>query len=91
MPRFVAKRAFTRFVTAAKSRSISDVNSLVTLIRLAPDTVSACDLRRAEMLDFWREMATSEWAKTERTDTTVVAVPQARNLSTDALVGPERS
>lgn len=89
MPRFVAKRVFTRFVTAAKSRSISDLKSLVTLIRLAP--VSACDEMRAEMLDIWREMATSERAKPEQTDTAVGAAPQVCNLSTDVLVGPECS
>ena len=63
MPRDVAKQVFTQFILAAKTRSLSGVPRLVTLVRMAADTTAAIEIAKQEMTDIWAEMATGEWAK----------------------------
>jgi hypothetical protein len=64
IPKDSARRIFAQFIAAAKTRSLSGVPRIVTLIRMASDTPAALEIARQEMMDIWREMENSEWAKT---------------------------
>lgn len=63
IPRALAKQIFTQLVTAVKSRCFSGIPRIVTLARMAKDTVEASEELRKEFNDIWEQMTHGEWFK----------------------------
>jgi len=63
IPKTIAQQIFSKLILAAKTRSFSSITRFVTLARMSPDSNTAAEEIRKEMILIWKELEDGKWRK----------------------------